>query len=75
MGFADYSKEFFAETDAYETGLGEILSQKQDECPPRVIAYANRTVRPLEMRNNCSSMKFEIFSLKWTVCDKFRSYL
>ena len=75
LGYADYTRDFIVETDACATGLGAVLSQKQDDGPPRVIAYASRTVRPSESSANYSSMKLELLALKWAICEKFRSYL
>ena len=48
LAYPDYSKPFILETDASLKGLGTVLSQKGDDNEIRVIAYASRSLRPLE---------------------------
>ena len=63
------------ETDAYDKGLGAVISQKQDG-RLRVIAYASRGLRGAERNmKNYLSMKLELLALKWAVAEKFREYL
>ena len=76
LGFADYSRPLYLETDASHDGLAAILSQGQDDGNIRVIAYASRRWKPSE-KNAASynSMQLEMLALKWAVADKFRHYL
>ena len=64
------------ETDASLKGLGAVLSQKGDDNEICVVAYASRSLRPLEKSmRDYSSAKIELMALKWSVCDKFKDYL
>ena len=64
------------ETDASLKDLGALLSQKEDDNKVCVIAYASRSLHPLE-KSMCdySSAKIELMALKWSVYDKFKDYL
>ena len=74
--YPDYSKLFILETDASLKGLRAILSQKGDDNEVHVIAYASRSLCPLEKSmRDYSSMKIELMALKWSMCDKFKDYL
>ena len=74
--YPDYSKPFILEMDASLKGLGTVLSQKGDDNEVRVIAYASRSLWPLEKSmRDYSSAKIELMALKWSVCDKFKDYL
>ena len=76
LTYPDYSKPFILETDASLKGLGTVLSQKGDDNEIRVIAYARRSLRPLEKSmRDYSSAKIKLMALKWSVCDKFKDYL
>ena len=76
LAYPDYSKPFILETDASLKGLGAVLSQKGDDNEIRVIAYASRSLRPLEKSmEDYSSAKIELMALKWSICDKFKDYL
>ena len=76
LGYADYTRPFILEVDASLTGLGAVLSQKDDEGRTHVIAYASRSLRPNERKmHNYSSLKLELLALKWAVAEKFRGYL
>ena len=76
MAYPDYFKPFILETDASLKDLGALLSQKEDDNKVCVIAYASRSLRPLE-KSMCdySSAKIELMALKWSVYDKFKDYL
>uniref|UniRef100_A0A0B7BPC7 Reverse transcriptase domain-containing protein n=1 Tax=Arion vulgaris TaxID=1028688 RepID=A0A0B7BPC7_9EUPU len=73
LGFPDFSKPFILDIDVSYSGLGAVLSQKQDDLS-KVIAYASRTLRR-EEKNIKSSFKLELLGLKWAVTEKFCSYL
>ena len=76
LAYPDYSKPFILETDASLKGLGAVLSQKGDDNEIRVVAYASRSLRPLEKSmRDYSLAKIELMALKWSVCDKFKDYL
>ena len=76
LAYPDYSKPFILETDASLKGLGMVLSQKGDDNEIRVIAYASRSLRPLEKSlQDYSLAKIELMALKWSVYDKFKDYL
>ena len=52
------------------------LVSKRDDNEIHVIAYASRSLRPLEKSmRDYSSAKIELMALKWSVCDKFKDYL
>ena len=75
LAYPDYSKPFVVETDASDTRLGVVLTQKQDG-KLRVIAYASQGLRGTEQNmKNCSSMKLKLLALKWAVAEKFQEYL
>ena len=76
LAYADFDQPFFIEIDACQTGLGAVLSQKQ-EGHKRVVAYASRSLNKQEQcyEEKQSSRKLELLALKWAVADKFRSYL
>lgn len=71
LGFPDYA--FILEVDSSYQGIGVMHYQIQDG-KRRVFAYASRTLRPSE-RNTESSLKLELLSNRWTMTEKFRSYL
>lgn len=75
LGYADFTLPFVIETDASNLGLGAVLYQHQ-KGKKTVIAYASRRLRGAERNDkNYSSMKLELLALKWSVTEKFRSYL
>ena len=76
LAYLDYSKLFILETDGSLKGLGAILSQKGDNNEVCIIAYASKSLQPLEKSmRDYSSAKIELMALKWSVCDKFKDYL
>ena len=76
MAYLDYSKLFILKTDALLKCLWAILSQKGDDNEVHVIAYASRSLCPLEKSmHDYSSAKIELMTLKWSVCNKFKHYL
>ena len=76
LAYLDYTKPFILETDVSLKGLGAILSQKGDDNEVHVVAYASRSLHPLEKSmRDYSSAKIELMALKWSVCDKFKDYL
>ncbi|XP_075131928.1 uncharacterized protein LOC142204512 [Leptodactylus fuscus] len=75
LAYPDYSKPFILQTDASKTGLGAVLSQKQEGLI-RPIAFASRSLRATERNDsNYSSFKLEFLALVWAVTEKFHHYL
>ena len=76
LAYPEYTKLFILETDASLKGLGAVLSQKGNDGEICVIAYASRSLHPLERSMwDYSSAKIELLALKWSVCEKFKGYL
>ena len=44
LAFPDFKRDFILETDASGTGLGAVLSQKQDDETIRPICFTSRTL-------------------------------
>ena len=68
--FADYTKAFLLETDAFKDGLGVVLSQKQVDRQYHPIAYGSRDLMPNE--KNYHSTKLAFLALKWAVTEHFK---
>ena len=45
LAFPNLSQPFLLETDASGKGVGAVLSQRQEDCSIRPIAYASRTLQ------------------------------
>ena len=63
--------EYFIHTDASETGLGPMITQKIDGVE-KVLAFASRAIHKNE--KNYSVTEKECLSVKWA-CEKFRGYI
>ena len=72
LGYPDYEKPFILFTDASGTGLGAILSQKDEEGKEIVIAYASRSLTPAE--KNYVTTEQECLAIVWGI-QHFHKYL
>ena len=68
LAYADYQKKFILYTNVSDLGLGAVLYQIDKKGKKRVIAYASRSLSPLE--KNYTTHKLEFLALKW-----FHEYL
>ena len=50
LGYLNFDKQFFLETDASGSGLGAVLEQKQEDGQLDPVAYASRSLTPTERR-------------------------
>ena len=73
LAFDNFEKPFLLETDASSCGLGEGLSQKQDDDKYHPVTYASRELKGGEKKYHSS--KLEFLALKWAVTDQFKEYL
>ena len=73
LASADYTKDFLLETDTLKEGLGEVLSQKQQDGQFHPVAYGSCALSTHE--KNYHSMKLEFLALKWAVMEHFKEYL
>ena len=70
-----YGLPFILETDAFDVGIGGVLSQRVDG-KLRTIAFASRTLSSgKKNKANYSSIKLEFIAIVWAISDKFRHYL
>ena len=71
--FADYTKLFLLETNAYKDGLGAVLSQKQarQTVPPHGLWQQV----PNTTWESYHSTKLEFLALKWAATEHFKEYL
>ena len=67
-----WEDEFVLQVDASNRGLGEILSQKDQEGEEHPIAYASRKLPPTEQK--LSTTEKEYLGIVWAV-ELFRYYL
>ena len=73
LTFADFTKEFWLETDASSDGLGTVLSQKKEDSKWHPVAFRSCELRGGEAKYH--SLKLEFLALKWAVMEQFREYL
>ena len=72
LGFPDLEKQFILDTDASDSGIGAVLSQKDEAGAERVIAYASRVLSKAE-RRYCVTWR-ELLAVV-TFAQHFRPYL
>ena len=72
LAFPNFSQPFLLETDASGKGVGAVLSQRQEDCSIRPIAYASRTLQKHEANYGISEL--EALAVVWAV-KHFRVYL
>ena len=72
LAFPDFKHDFILETDASGTGLGAVLSQKQEDGTTRPICFASRTLQTHEAYYGVSEL--EALAVVWAV-KHFRVYL
>ena len=70
--YPDFTKKFYLYTDAFDSGLGAVLSQKDNQNRERVIAYSSVSLKPAETRY--STTEKEALAIVWAV-RQFRHYL
>ena len=70
--YPDFTKKFYLYTDASDSGLGAVLSQKDDENRERVIAYASVSLKPAKQKY--STTEKEDLAVIWAI-RQFRHYL
>ena len=73
LAFADYTKDFLLEMDTSKEGLGEVLSQKQEDGQFHLVAYGSWALTMHE--KNYHSTKLEFLALKWAITEHFKEYL
>ena len=71
LAFANYTKEFFLETDASKEGLGAVLSQKQEDGWFHPVAYSSWALTTHE--KNYHSMRLEFLALKCAITETSRN--
>src|ERR1044071_3470912 len=72
LQYPDFTKSFILYTDASGTGLGAVLSQKDEEGRERVIAYASRSLNKAEQNYGITDQ--ECLAVIWAV-KHFEQYL
>src|SRR5436189_6359398 len=72
LGYSDYEKPFVLFTDASGTGLGAILSQKDEEGKEIVIAYASKSLTS-EERNYVITVE-DCLLIVWQAEDYNKNY-
>ena len=72
LTYPDYTKSFTLDTDASDTGIGGVLSQRDADGEERVIAYASRALSKPE-RNYCVTRR-ELLGVVY-FAQHFRPYL
>lgn len=72
LSYQDFNQPFVLEIDASNTGLGAVLTQRQNEMNGD-IAHASRALRHPERKAGYSRQWVEL-ALKWAVCVKWIDY-
>ena len=57
LQYPDFKRPFVLYTDTSGTGLGAVLSQKDDENRERVIAYASKSLNKAESNYGITDQK------------------
>ena len=73
LAFADHTKEFLLETDAFKEGLGAVLSQKQEGGQYHPVTYGSQALTIHE--KNYHSTKLEFLTLKQAITEHFKECL
>src|SRR5436190_5403893 len=72
LQYPDFEKQFILYTDASGTGLGAVLSQKDEKNRERVIAYASRSLNKAERNYGITDQ--ECLAVIWAI-KHFEQYL
>ena len=72
MARPSFEREFILECDTSKTGLGSVLSQRDENNTPHIIAYASRTLTASE--RSFSVTELELLSVISSI-RKFRCYI
>ncbi|KAL1916635.1 uncharacterized protein VTP21DRAFT_5339 [Calcarisporiella thermophila] len=68
----DFSRPFYVQTDASNTGLGAVLAQRDDRGKEHMIACLSSNLRPAE--HSYTATKKEALALCW-VLEKFKPFI
>ena len=72
LQYPDFKRPFVLYTDTSGTGLGAVLSQKDDENRERVIAYASKSLNKAKSNYGITDQKY--LAVIWAV-KHFEQYL
>jgi hypothetical protein len=72
LRYSDFTKSFFLHTDAFGTGLGAVLAQRDQENKEYAVAYASRSLTKAE--RNYAATELECLAVVWAV-EHFHQYL
>ena len=72
LAYPDYSRPFILDTDASDTGIGAVLSQRDDDGKERVIAYGSHLLTKVK-RRYCVTRR-ELLAVV-TFTRQYRAYL
>ena len=75
LKYPDFSKQFFIETDASNSGIGAVLSQEYEidlQVQKLPVAFASRLLKPAE--KNYSTTDKESLAIIWAV-KNFKLYI